>query len=115
MTAKSKSNVLHYVWGDGCDGWHLTQTPGLSVIQERVPAGKGETLHVHHLAEQFFFVLSGRASLEIDGQLFELLPQQGMHVAPGVPHRLTNYQQSDLEFLVISTPPSHGDRLEIAD
>ena len=40
-TTTSLANAEHYVWGDGCDGWHLLKHPDLSVIQERVPADRG--------------------------------------------------------------------------
>lgn len=35
------TNVEHYIWGGVSDGWRLFDTPGLSVIEERVPAGAG--------------------------------------------------------------------------
>lgn len=54
MQGISIENAGHYIWGDGCDGWHLLKTDALSVIQERVPAGKAETLHFHRRAAQFF-------------------------------------------------------------
>jgi hypothetical protein len=46
----------HYVWGNGCDGWHLLKTEGLSVIKERVPPGESERAHLHTKARQFFFI-----------------------------------------------------------
>jgi len=54
----------HYIWGDVCHGWRLLSQPDLSVIQERVPPGGAETRHYHTNARQFFFVLSGTATME---------------------------------------------------
>jgi len=108
----SADNAEHYKWGAGCDGWHLVKTPALSVIKERVPSGCEEVRHFHKLSEQFFFVLSGVASLEVDGQTNVIEAQQGMHVPAGVPHQLRNDQDRDLVFIVTSVPPSHGDRVE---
>ena len=108
----STQNAEHYHWGDTCHGWHLAKTTGLSVIQELVPPGSQESRHFHSTSEQFFFVLKGTAILEVDGVVHELTEQQGCHVAPMVPHQLSNRSQSDLHFLVISTPPSHGDRTD---
>jgi hypothetical protein len=51
----SRGNGEQYAWGDGCDGWHLVKTPGMSVIQERMPPGRSETRHLHQHAHQFFF------------------------------------------------------------
>jgi mannose-6-phosphate isomerase-like protein (cupin superfamily)/catechol 2,3-dioxygenase-like lactoylglutathione lyase family enzyme len=109
--AISRENARHYTWGQQCDGWHLLDTPGLSVIQERVPAGAGEVRHYHEHARQFFFVLSGTATLESGGRTERLAPGQGCHVPPGQPHQLFNEGPAELEFLVISAPRAHGDRI----
>jgi len=112
MTIVSIDNAEHYQWGDGCDGWHLVKTPALSVIQERVPAGREEVRHYHQRSEQFFYILDGIATIEVDSVVHEIRSQQGIHVASGIPHQLRNTQNHDLVFIVTSTPPSHGDRVE---
>ena len=53
----SVQNAEHYVWGEVCDGWHLLQREGMSIIQERVPAGASEVMHHHEVARQFFYIL----------------------------------------------------------
>lgn len=110
MSITSIKTAAHYIWGGNCDGWHLAASPSLSVIQERVPSGSAETRHLHHRAEQFFYILRGVATLEVDGATHKLQSSEGMHVPAGVPHSLRNEHEHALEFLVISTPPSHGDR-----
>jgi len=90
MEAISKKNSEHYTWGGICDGWHLLKSPGLSVIQERVPPGGAESRHYHERAQQFFFVLSGEAVMEIENKEVVLGPQEGFAVPPGSPHRLLN-------------------------
>ena len=110
MTIASLETGRHYVWGGNCDGWHLASSPNLSVIQERVPSGASELRHLHRKAEQFFYVLNGIATLEIDGAIHVLRQNEGCHVPAGMPHTLSNQHDQLLEFLVISTPPSHGDR-----
>jgi len=107
----STKNAKHYVWGGNCDGWHLAESENLSVIQERVPKGASEVRHLHNKAEQFFYVISGIATLEVAGVLHVVQANQGFHVLAGVAHTLSNEHETDLEFLVISTPPSHGDRV----
>jgi mannose-6-phosphate isomerase-like protein (cupin superfamily) len=109
----SKENSEHYSWGDNCDGWHLVKSQELSVIQENVPSGCHEKRHVHEHSEQFFFVLTGVASLEVNGIVNKLEPQQGFHVPAGVPHQLMNEHTENLVFIVTSTPPSHGDRVDL--
>ena len=114
MEIVSRENAEHYTWGEVCDGWHLLKTSGLSVIQERVPPGGAETWHYHQYAQQFFFVLSGEATLEIEQRRLVLGAQQGIPVPPKVPHRLLNASQQELVFLVISSPLSHGDRISVS-
>ena len=109
MAIASIETGKHYVWGSNCDGWHLAASPNLSVIQERVPTGSSEVRHRHRRAEQFFYVLNGIVTLEVDGAIHVLKPKEGSHVRAGVPHTLSNQHQQILEFLVVSTPPSHGD------
>ena len=103
----------HYVWGGACDGWHLLKEPSLSVIQERVPAGLGEVRHFHSNARQFFYVIKGTATLEFDDQLVTLAVGDGVEVPPGVRHRFANRSAADVEFLVISSPTTAGDRTNL--
>ena len=103
----------HYIWGGGCDGWHLLEAPDLSVIRERVPPGYGETPHVHARARQYFHILSGRAIMEFADGDVPLQAGQGLHVAPGVAHRFVNRSDDEVVFLVISAPPTAGDRIEL--
>jgi mannose-6-phosphate isomerase-like protein (cupin superfamily) len=104
------AGAAHYRWGDGCDGWHLVRRDDLSVIQETVPPGAGETSHLHILARQFFFVLEGNATMEIGETTVRLRAEEGVEIPPGMPHRLFNEGNQPLRFLVISMPKSHGDR-----
>ena len=94
-----------------CDGWHLVKQDGLSVLHERMPMNTSEARHYHEKARQFFFVLSGVATLEVDGELLTIEPQQGVEVSPGTPHQMMNRSNGELEFLVISSPNTKGDRI----
>jgi quercetin dioxygenase-like cupin family protein len=109
-TPISPTTAAHYTWGEQCDGWHLVRGPSLSVIQERMPPGTREQRHRHALARQFFFVLHGQLVLEVDGT-HHVLPQGvGLEIQPGLAHTAINESATDVAFLVISQPPSHGDR-----
>ena len=107
----NRETAQHYTWGSGCDGWHLVKTPTLSVIEERMPAGTAEVRHYHRLAGQFFYVLAGTLSMEVNGKELDLAPGQGIQVAAGEAHQVRNRSAADVEFLVVSNPPSHGDRV----
>ncbi len=108
-----RSSAEHYLWGGVCDGWHLVKRPDMSVIAERVPPGAQETRHHHATARQFFFILSGCAVIEIDGERVALAQGQGLEVPPGAPHQFMNESSADVHFLVISHPSTRGDRVEL--
>lgn len=110
---RDKQNARRYAWGEGCFGWHLVEAPDVSVIHELMPAGTCESSHLHRLARQVFIVLEGELTIEVRGEQRVLGPQASLEVAPGTPHTVRNTAVGDSEFLVISTPPSHGDRVDL--
>jgi mannose-6-phosphate isomerase-like protein (cupin superfamily) len=107
----SIENASHYTWGNECDGWHFVNRPSLSIIRERMPAGTSEVRHYHAHARQFFFVLTGTAAIEVGGARQELRSGEGVEVPPGAAHQISNESRAPLEFLVVSQPHSHGDRV----
>jgi mannose-6-phosphate isomerase-like protein (cupin superfamily) len=109
----SKQTAEYYSWGQNCDGWHLVKRPGLSVIHEQMPPGTQEVRHYHSTARQFFFVLVGTATLELNSTEYPLAVHEGLEVPPGVPHQMFNKSDAPVEFLVISQPPTVGDRFPI--
>lgn len=108
---KSKRNSEHYYWGERCSGWHLVQSDELSVIQELMPANTQEQKHYHHFSQQFFYILKGAATFELDGKVTEVLQGEGIHIKPKTAHCIKNLASGDLEFLVISQPTTRSDRL----
>lgn len=110
--AVSIEEAVHYLWGEGCDGWHLLRSDDLSVIQERVPPGAGEVAHLHRRSHQFFLVLEGEGTMALEDQEVVLPKGTGIEIGPGVRHRFCNRSSSDVIFVVISAPPAHGDRVE---
>jgi len=113
MSIVNIDSAEHYTWGKQCDGWHLVKSDNLSVIQERMPAGTCESKHLHQHEEQFFYILSGIATMRLHSETIELSANQGLHVKAGVVHQLINVGPDDLHFIVTSTPPSHGDKIAV--
>jgi mannose-6-phosphate isomerase-like protein (cupin superfamily) len=109
----STDNAEHYNWGNQCDGWHLLRTDSLSVIQERMPPATSEQLHYHEHTQQVFYILSGMATFEVEGEIKTVHPNQSIHVPKSNKHRILNNGDTDLHFLVISEPKSHGDRVNL--
>ena len=114
----SRDTAEHYTWPGAigpqhCDGWHMHRSAGLSVIEERMPPGTAEGRHLHQHATQFFYVLSGRLTLEREGEIHTLAAGACCTVLAQTPHQVFNRGQEDVRFLVISEPPSHGDRVTL--
>jgi mannose-6-phosphate isomerase-like protein (cupin superfamily) len=111
----STKSAEQYKWGGpqgtGCDGWHLVKTPELSIIEERMPPGTSEARHSHVHARQFFFVLEGELTLEVEGHTFVLQTGEGLEVSPAQRHQAMNRSAAPVQILVTSQPPSHGDRV----
>lgn len=93
----------------------LVSTNGLHVIQQRMPTGAFEQRHVHRVTHQFYFLLQGVASVEIDGIERPLRRHEGIEIPAGLPHQLRNTPTAPLEFLVISTQPPRSDRTDLSE
>lgn len=109
---KTKENSTHYHWGEACSGWHMVQSESLSVIEELMPPKTQEKKHYHEHAQQFFRILRGTATFEIEQTVIDVSSGEGIHIPPGTKHRIRNDQLENLEFLVISAPTTRGDRHE---
>ena len=105
------SPLDHYQWGDNCDGWNLLDETYLSVKQERMPSGTYELKHYHQHAQQFFFILKGKARFEIEDSIIELNTGEGLHIEAGEKHKIINNGQEELEFILCSQPPVRKDRI----
>ena len=75
-----------------------------------MPPGTMEQMHFHSAAQQLFFILAGTASFEMNGSEVSVASRESFYVPAGAVHKISNRSDRDLEFLVISEPPSHGDR-----
>lgn len=113
MNVIKKETSSHYIWGENCDGWIYVDNENLSVKQERMPAHTSEQLHYHEKAQQFFFILKGKATFEIDGEMIDVSANEGLHIEAGKKHRIINKEKDDLEFILSSQPTTKGDRFDL--
>jgi mannose-6-phosphate isomerase-like protein (cupin superfamily) len=109
----SIENAEHYRWGEVSDGWHLLKREEVSVIQERVPAGGAEVMHYHTSARQFFYIIQGEGTMVFDDHQVALHPGDGLEIPPRTRHQFRNLSEADVHFLVISVPPTQGDRVNV--
>ena len=106
----SSQTAEHYKWGDDCDGWILASGSDLLIIEERMPANTKEVRHYHAKARQFFYVLSGSLTMELDGVTQTVPARSGINIPANAPHQARNDSDSEVIFLAISAPTSRGDR-----
>ena len=115
MSIISLENASHYQWGTQCDGWRLHNSTQLAIIEERMPPNSSEIRHAHAHATQFFYILLGDATmdLEVEGQTIthQLTKHEGITIEPKQAHRIHNQSAAELVFLVISSPPTDQDRI----
>lgn len=109
-TVISSNHAEHYTWGENCDGWYLVRSEALHIIEERMPPGTSETRHFHQHARQFFYVLQGELTMEVEGEHVAIKGGEGIEIAPGQRHQAMNRGAEAVRFLVTSQPPSHEDR-----
>jgi len=112
LSAVSRENAEHYRWGNDCDAWYLVKDKLLSVIEEFMPPGAAEIRHHHSRAQQFFYILSGEVLMEVEGHTTLVPAGSGIRVLPGARHQVRNPSSAPVRFLVVSHPPSHGDRID---
>lgn len=116
MQALNKSKALqHYKWGNNCDGWVLVDSDELSVKQELMPKQTAESLHYHKKAQQFFFILKGIATFEVEGRSFSINENEGFYIPAGKKHRILNNSDSNLEFILSSQPSTNNDRFNCSE
>ena len=86
----NKQTAVDYPWGAGCEGWILQQAADLMVIQERMPPNSTERRHYHSKARQFFYVLSGELTMEVEGIVSRAPSQSGIEIPPLARHQARN-------------------------
>ena len=107
----TKGNSEEYEWGLKCKGWHLVNTKELSIIQELMPPGTKEVTHKHLKSQQFFYILKGEATFFINGEKHQIDSHQGIHIRANIFHQIRNETDQDLEFIVVSQPHAHADKI----
>lgn len=109
----STNNAPHFIWGQNCDGWWLKQGGHFTVITEIMPPGASEKNHYHQHTEQFFYCLKGCLVIQLKDYAITLSEQEGYTVLPRTVHQVINNFNEPAHFIVISSPDSHTDRIDL--
>jgi len=115
MEKINRKIAKHYNFKDVCDGWHLLERDDLSIISEKMPPNISEDMHYHVTSRQFFYVLKGQATMKFVDHSEVLNENDGIEIEPGVSHQMINESNEEIEFLVISMPKSHGDKVIVEE
>lgn len=77
----------------------------LKVILGQIEYGGQADPHLHPDLEEAFFVLEGKAAVEIAGETEVVGPDDFIYLPPGTPHRVTPLEGPPLRILIIYSPP----------
>lgn len=81
-----------------------------SLAEATLPASGSTQRHYHRLSEEFYFILEGRGTMEIDGDSCEVGPGDAILIPPGAWHQIRSADEASLRFLCCCAPPySHED------
>ena len=79
-----------------------------SLAEATVPAGLSTQRHYHRLSEEFYFILEGMGTMEIDGAIKKVGPGDAILIPAGAWHQIEAIEP--LRFLCCCAPPySHDD------
>ncbi|BDS07183.1 hypothetical protein NT6N_22230 [Oceaniferula spumae] len=79
-----------------------------SLAEASLPAGGETQRHYHKLSEEIYFMLEGEATMEIDGELQHVGPNDAILIPPNAWHQITAI--TNIRFLCCCAPVySHED------
>jgi mannose-6-phosphate isomerase-like protein (cupin superfamily) len=81
-----------------------------SLAEATLLNGQQTERHYHKVSEEFYFLLEGHGSMEIDGEICDVGPGDAILIPPGAWHQITGTSVSPLRFLCCCAPPyAHDD------
>jgi mannose-6-phosphate isomerase-like protein (cupin superfamily) len=76
----------------------------VAVFRHTVPPLSGPPLHRHSHEDEWFYVLKGEITIEVDGERSVLRPGGSAFAPRGTAHTFKNFGESPAEMLMITTP-----------
>ena len=67
--------------------------------------GQAQRTHAHRGADKFYLVVSGKASIDIDGTLVEALPGEVVWAPADVPHGVAPVSERTVLLIGLAPPP----------
>ena len=75
-----------------------------SLAQIVIPPGKASLKHYHPVAEESYYILSGTARMEMDGEIAMLGPGDSVIILPNQVHQIVNAGPGDVTLLAVCVP-----------
>lgn len=82
-----------------------------SLAEASLPPGGATQRHYHRISEEFYYILEGRGSMEINGEARDVGPGDAILIPAGAWHQIRSQKEGDsLRFLCCCAPPyAHDD------
>jgi quercetin dioxygenase-like cupin family protein len=77
----------------------------MEVVLGEIRYGGQADLHSHPGVEQAFFVIQGKAVLQVEGENEVVGPDDFIYLPPGAAHRVTPLEGPPLKVLILYAPP----------
>ena len=97
---------IHHPKNERCEMYYssLGDAAGLERIGVhlvRIPPGREANIyHAHRVEEEFYFIVSGRGQVELDGAVHDVAAGDFIGLPTNVAHQLRNPSDEDLVYLV---------------
>ena len=75
-----------------------------SIAEITIPPGGSAMPHLHKKTEESYFILSGTATLFIQGENLILTTGETVLIEPGETHQILNSGEEDLVFIAVCVP-----------
>jgi mannose-6-phosphate isomerase-like protein (cupin superfamily) len=75
-----------------------------SLAEARLPPGKATIPHHHKVTEEIYYILSGTASMTLEGETRPVGPGDAIAIPPGRRHTIENTGADELVFLCTCAP-----------
>ena len=96
-----RSNIMKI---PNADFLERTRSEILGARLWRLPPGSANTLHKHHRAEEFYFVVEGTGRIRVEGQTLTVPQHGGVLIGPRQLRQVFNDTQSDVLWLIVGAP-----------
>ena len=92
---------------------YICETGDYRIGLVRFGPGHSHSKHVHHIMDEMFYVLEGKADLYVDDVKYTVEKGNIFHIAPGEVHYLCNPYDSPVKMVITSTKTEKPDKEEV--